>query len=1125
MKKTMVILVSCLMGVAFAAELPSGYTRLAYLESSGKVWFDSGYKPADGHRIDFDMETLSNTTMLRYLGCYDGSGGVGVGTHSIGSWQLGYNLQNPSPLVYPALGRHLVTIFLPGYDASYPSGLYRPDDVDLQKQYASSATTTMAIFGHRAANGTVTASAMKFHSLRISNTSELVHEYLPVRRDGDGALGLYDTCAASDGFIAATGTGTLTAGPDYVASFVKIGDVSYDSIEAAYDMAEKGDVISVYSGSDPIRLTSERLIVEKAVTIRGAGATPSEAVIVPFRRAEDAVLLTLSNADARLENLTLAEARYGVVNDETSGASPILINSGIVSNCVIRDCYGLGARYGAVTMYGGSIFDSVLENNVTAYRSGGNGSVGFGGALSLLGGAPLVTNCIIKGNTAYQSGGGVYCAAKEALVQSCIISNNIAKQGSGAGAYISAGTFDRCAIVANNECKTAGAGLCLDARIQSRGEDGTPLVQWCLVADNVAACSATGVKIARGLLVQCTIASNSSSNSKPGGLTQTGGEIANCLFALNNGIGSTPMEKAFSRTSGTMTNCVSDVDIPGGGTVADNTVGTVVFKDAAHGDYHLMPGTVATHAGCYEYDAGSLTCMPLYDGLPHDGKTPIQFSAFVEGAGAGDVLSYAWDFENDGTIDSTLADPEWEKAPYGVHHVKLTVTSSSGASSTAYVAKDVSVLPAVVYVSSDGSKTWPYDTQEKGTDDFEAALESVCATEIQPGTVIVGEGTYDIQSFWAKVEIPVIVQGAGADKSVLRGYNGGASYRRVMYVNHPLACVRGLTLTNGRLFKTGEGDYVEDGSGPAGLRLVSGTVSECVICDNNGSDNAGGVEMRGGKLENCRVLRNRALRFNNSTVGHGAGIAITGSGVTVIGCEISGNLAEVSGAGLWIAENLSGVCVSNCVLSCNTNGTNRTVANSGKNGSCIWAGSGKLDGCIVRENVNRAYWASPLITGEAAVYLTGSATLRGSLVVRNSSDWGAQGVSMNGANCAIVNCTVSDNGQESYAADEIWSSRLTAGTLRNSIIWGDLGGATLSIAGGVTTGNNLTDQDPQFYGAGKHFYRIRRSSPAIDVGDNAAWGDDLSVSTDIQGSRRLVGSRIDIGCYENAQKGLVISVW
>ena len=56
---------------------------------------------------------------------------------------------------------------------------------------------------------------------------------------------------------------------------------------------------------------------------------------------------------------------------------------------------------------------------------------------------------------------------------------------------------------------------------------------------------------------------------------------------------------------------------------------------------------------------------------------------------------------------------------------------------------------------------------------------------------------------------------------------------------------------------------------------------------------------------------------------------------------------------------------------------------------------------------------------------------------------------------------------------------------------------------------------------GKGDYSIRPSSPARDAGTNADW---MNGAVDLGGGPRIIGGRVDIGCYENNGHGFTILV-
>jgi PKD repeat protein/glucose/arabinose dehydrogenase/type 1 glutamine amidotransferase len=88
-------------------------------------------------------------------------------------------------------------------------------------------------------------------------------------------------------------------------------------------------------------------------------------------------------------------------------------------------------------------------------------------------------------------------------------------------------------------------------------------------------------------------------------------------------------------------------------------------------------------AGMYkwEYVKGQRAPSAVLGTNRTDGPAPltVQFSsAGTTDADPGDALTYAWDFTNDGTTDSTATNPSFTYTTKGVYTAKLTVTDSSG---------------------------------------------------------------------------------------------------------------------------------------------------------------------------------------------------------------------------------------------------------------------------------------------------------------------------------------------------------------------------------------------------------------------------------------------------------------
>ncbi|MDD5093567.1 MAG: PKD domain-containing protein [Dehalococcoidia bacterium] len=98
----------------------------------------------------------------------------------------------------------------------------------------------------------------------------------------------------------------------------------------------------------------------------------------------------------------------------------------------------------------------------------------------------------------------------------------------------------------------------------------------------------------------------------------------------------------------------------------------------------------------------------------------------------GDPASWAWDFENDGTPDSTDQNPTYTYASAGTFTVKLTATNAVGS--------DDEIKPDYINVTTLGPKTWYVD--DSGGADFMTIQAAVTAAS-GGDTIIVRDGTYN----------------------------------------------------------------------------------------------------------------------------------------------------------------------------------------------------------------------------------------------------------------------------------------------------------------------------------------------------------------------------------------------
>ncbi|GAA1884391.1 ThuA domain-containing protein [Asanoa iriomotensis] len=131
-----------------------------------------------------------------------------------------------------------------------------------------------------------------------------------------------------------------------------------------------------------------------------------------------------------------------------------------------------------------------------------------------------------------------------------------------------------------------------------------------------------------------------------------------------------------------------------------------------------------------DYVKGGRAPVAVATGTPTNGLAPltVQFSsAGTHDPDTGDTISYAWDFESNGSTDSTAANPSKTYTANGNYVAKLTVTDNTGRSSFANVPITVGNNAPVVTVTG---------PPNGGMLDFgQNVAYSVSVTDAQDGTI------------------------------------------------------------------------------------------------------------------------------------------------------------------------------------------------------------------------------------------------------------------------------------------------------------------------------------------------------------------------------------------------------
>lgn len=524
------------------------------------------------------------------------------------------------------------------------------------------------------------------------------------------------------------------------------------------------------------------LAITNAIRLVGTGATPDEIVLQAtplYTPGNDDRACYLNHSQAELVNLSVAN---GEARQAKGGNVYIDADGGTVSNCVLRS--------GKVSNYHGS-----------------------GGNLYMRGG--LVTHSVISNATVSSTGDW--------------------KSGN---ATIDGGRMENCLITGAKDSST-----------------GSKVV--------------AGVYMTKGALVNCTIAGNSGASY--GGLYVASSSvgITNCVIAANTVTldGGGPTYGLANNVSGDVfVNCVLDSAETPNETCTVASAGEIL-KDAANGDYTLAAGSPAfdfglgestastfdlvgnprvsggsIDAGCYEFDANALAIGFSVD--VNEAILPVTatFTARISGAAEGETITYAWDFDGDGTYDETTTNAsitrEFNQGGYYTVSLKVTVGDREVVETKENL---LHYVPSVLYVDAESAApALPYDMWEAAAANLPEAVDFALAG----CEIVVRKGTYELGRAGIELTKGVSIYGETGDPSdvIFQGKIVRSTDYKGFRINSANARIASLTIS-------GVGRYSQSGGGIV-CGGMGGVVSNCIIsaCSATGHNGNGGAAYLNGPI-------------------------------------------------------------------------------------------------------------------------------------------------------------------------------------------------------------------------------------------------------------------------------------
>ena len=796
---------------------------------------------------------------------------------------------------------------------------------------------------------------------------------------------------------------------------------------------------------------------------------------------------TISNAIEKADAAIAGGAQHVIINvaDGSYLENGLVVTNAIVivGNAADRTAVKIGksgARVFRIAHADAALKNLTVQNGTVTAAAVANA----GGNVRLEAGT--VANCVLTGGgkaslTDYK-GGNLYISAGSAV--DCLMTSPLAGPGMyGANAYIAGGVVSRCIL--ENAPKTSswtalGGGAYLTGGV----------IENCILRGNYAGRGALNLNNS-AKAINCTIVNNLPESFVGGGIagvmiTGSSASAINCVIFNNGG---TATSEWANQSGARFFNCVSTVDNANGVNwiKLPFTNWSSYFEDDEHwtpllgtpmvdaGDDSRYPSTSSQtdiagnprisgrhiDIGCSELDQSSFNVAATVESYPSVLKgATVDFVCYA--AGATDVVTYELDF-GDGSAHLVTTDSRISRRfdVAGFFNVRIRGREGSGEYGD-WVAMSVPICVAEtdIYVSPEGNDAnvgtaaAPFLTVAHALATL-TNVSSSCATDVDGVTVHIAAGTYEENGLPA-IASRVTVEGVASDRTAVKV---GKTGTRIFCLADEGAVLRNLTVQNGTV--TAAAETYAGGN----VRLENGTVTNCVLTGGGNSsltDGKGGnLYIGGGMAVDCLLTT-----------------PVTGSGSYGLGAYITGGV------------------VSRCIIENAPQKPNSYTPL----GAGAYLKGGVIENCLVRGNK----------AGRGAIYLDAASaravncTIVGNTAVSGSGA-GIGGVYVNNASALVVNCVVYNNGGTALAE---WGNK-NAATFYSCAFSADA-----AFTGANSTVKDLTDA--AFKNAASGNYRPRRDGALYNAGDNDRYSEYATSATDLDGSQRIQGRIVDIGCWEAA---------
>ena len=792
---------------------------------------------------------------------------------------------------------------------------------------------------------------------------------------------------------------------------------------------------------------------------------------------------TISNAIEKADAAIAGGAQHVIINaaDGSYPENGLVVTNAIViaGNAADRTAVKIGksgARVFRIAHADAALKNLTVQNGTVTTSAAANA----GGNVRLENGT--VANCVLTGGgkaslTDYK-GGNLYISAGSAV--DCLMTSPLSGPGMyGANAYIAGGVVSRCIIEKTPKTSSwtaLGGGAYLTGGV----------IENCLLRGNYAGRGTINLNNS-AKAINCTIVNNIPESFQGGGIagvmiTSSNASVINCVIFDNGG---TATSEWGNNNGARFFNCVSTVDNANGvnWTTLPFTTKSSYFEDDEFwtpllgtpmvdgGDDSRYPSTssqtdIAGNArisgshidiGCSELDQSSFNVVATVASYPSVLKgATVDFVCHA--AGAAGAVTYELDF-GDGSAHLVTTDFQISRRfdVAGFFTVRVRGREGSGEyGDWVAVSVPICVAETDIYVSPEGNDA-NAGTAAAPFLTVAHALATLTNVSSSCATDVDGVTVHLAAGTYEENGLPAIasrvtVEGDASDRNAVKVGKTGA---RVFRLADEEAVLRNLTVQNGTVATKNEVDA------GGNVRLENGTVTNCVLTGGGNSsltdDKGGNLYIGGGMAVDCLLTSPR-----------------TGNGSFGLGAYITGGV------------------VSRCIIENAPKKANSYTPL----GAGAYLKGGVIENCLVRGNK----------AGRGAIYLdAASARAVNCTIVGNTPEGGTGGVYVNNSSALVVNCVVYNNGGTATAE---WANKNAAKFYSCAF------SADAAFTGANSTVKDLTDA--AFRDAANGNYRPKRDGALYNAGDNDRYSEYATSETDLDGSSRIQGRIIDIGCWEAA---------